>query len=397
MTNTTLVHDLILKEGMRVLRNNTAFVNTLQPQYDASYEAFGAAPGQSLRIMQPKEYSVRSGKNISVQNDEEKSVTLNKTVQRGVDLSFSSAELTQDITLLSKTKIQPAMATLASYMDHYCMDLAYKEVGNAVALPVTNLDKTDILNAGVLLDNFSAPRGSGRYCILNPQGQADLVGDLAALFNNSAKISSQYDDGVMGSNVLGFNFKMSQNVPTHTCGGYDANYDVKTAPANGATTLDVDTGSGTILEGDTFTIVGVNAVNPLTKQDTGKLMQFVVTADSAGGDVDLSISPGIYFEGQYQNVTAVPAVDADLVFTGTASGAYPQNIAFSNGFGAVGTAALDLPIGKGAEASRMVEDGISMRLVSQYDIKTDTIYYRFDILFGYVTVIPRHACRIFGV
>jgi hypothetical protein len=44
-----------------------------------------------------------------------------------------------------------------------------------------------------------------------------------------------------------------------------------------------------------FTIAGVYAVNPQTRQSTGSLQQFVVTADlTASSTGTLSISPAIY-------------------------------------------------------------------------------------------------------
>ena len=395
--NTNLVHDLILKEGMRCLRNNTSFINALTPQYDETYKYKGAKAGSELRIMTPKEYTVRSGKTIDVQGDEEKSVTISKSVQRGVDLKFSSAELTQDISLISKTKIAPAMATLAAYWDNYCLNAAIQDVYQAVTLPVTNLDRTDILNAGVKLDNGCAPRDASRCVILNPQGQADVVGDLVGLFQDSSKIASQYNDGAMGRG-LGFEFKMSQNVSSLTQGAANTSYVVNTAATttDGGSTLSVDTGSGAFVAGDIITVASVNSVNPLTKVSTGELQDFVVTAASAGGTVNLTVSPAFILTGPYQNIDALPLTSAVVTTKGTLSVAYPRNIAFHPGFAAFATADLDLPGGT-QYSGRKVEDGLSMRLVADYDIKNDDTYYRFDILGGYKTIIPRWAAWIYGV
>jgi hypothetical protein len=45
-------------------------------------------------------------------------------------------------------------------------------------------------------------------------------------------------------------------------------------------------------------------------------------------------------------------------------------------------------------AYRDVQDGISMRLVRQYDINNDRLPCRVDILYGYKTVRPQLAARI---
>jgi len=41
-----------------------------------------------------------------------------------------------------------------------------------------------------------------------------------------------------------------------------------------------------------------------------------------------------------------------------------------------------------------VQDGISLRLVRQYDINNDLFPCRFDILYGYKTIRPQLAVRL---
>ena len=144
-----------------------------------------------------------------------------------------------------------------------------------------------------------------------------------------------------------------------------------------------------------FTIDSVYEINKLTKQSTGELKQFTVTADSAGGDVNLSISPAIISTGQYQNVDALPVVNADLVFLGTASTAYPQALAFHPDAFAIGFCDLDLPNSGIIKGARMVEDGMSIRCIQYYDGDNSVQKMRFDVLFGAQAVIPEHACRIY--
>jgi len=400
MANTNLVHDLIMKEAHRTLRNNSVFVNALTARYDDSYSSHGAKAGSDIRIQVPQEFSVRTGKTIDVQDVEEKYVTISRSIQRGVDMKYSSAELTQDQVMgqFSKNKIEPAMATLAAYIDNYILKLAYKEVNQTVVLPTTALDKDDILNAGARLDEGSCPRTMDRYMILNPAGMADAVSSLSALFNNARPLSKNFDDGILSMPQLGFNFGMSQNIPSHTCGSYDGNYVVTSAPTEGTGTLTVKTGTGTFKEGDVIEIASVNQVNSLTKDDLGKKAQFVVTADSAGGAGDITVSPNFISTGPYQNISALPAADAVISHIGTLSTVYPQNLAFHNGFGAVGFCDLDIPRGvPNGAAVRKVEDGISLRLIDFYDGTNDDSYMRFDVLFGYKTINPRWACRVYGV
>jgi len=396
MANTNLTADIVLKEAFRILRNNTPFINSLKPQYDNSYASNGAKEGSDIRIRVPMEYTVRSGKNISVQNNQEVAVTLSRSVQTGVDLKFSSAELTQEIDQLSELYITPAMATLAADLEFKAMTTAYRGVHNGVVLPVTSLDRADILAAGVQLDQFSTPRDGMRQVILDPKGQADVVTDLAGLFQDSAKVAAQYRDGTMGQG-LGFTFKMSQGVNSMTAGAR-ASYQTNTtsaAAANGDTTIAVDTGTGSVALGEIFTIAGVNSVNPLTKQSTGKLMQFVVTAATSGNATSVAFSPAFQATGPRQNIDALPGDDKALTFLGTALAVYPQNLAYHPNAFAFATVDLDMPPVE--FKARRTEDGVSMRIVGQYDAMTDDTYYRIDLLHGIAVVQPRFASRIYGV
>jgi hypothetical protein len=45
-------------------------------------------------------------------------------------------------------------------------------------------------------------------------------------------------------------------------------------------------------------------------------------------------------------------------------------------------------------AAREVMDGLSMRIVRQYAIATDTFPCRIDLLYGYKAIRPNLACRI---
>ena len=89
------------------------------------------------------------------------------------------------------------------------------------------------------------------------------------------------------------------------------------------------------------------------------------------------------------------ANDAAIVVLGTEDIVYPQNLAFHRGFGAIGFIDLDEPAG--ATIMRKAEDGISMRMWLDRDINTNSEIFRFDVLFGYKTVVPRWGCRIYGV
>ena len=120
---------------------------------------------------------------------------------------------------------------------------------------------------------------------------------------------------------------------------------------------------------------------------------FVVTADYAGGAGNLAISPAIVTSGGRQNVSASPTNGGAVVKVGGASTVYRPSLLFHPDAFTFATADLEMP--KGVDmAARSVQDGISMRLVRQYDINEDRMPCRIDVLYGFRTIRPSLACRL---
>jgi hypothetical protein len=80
---------------------------------------------------------------------------------------------------------------------------------------------------------------------------------------------------------------------------------------------------------------------------------------------------------------------------GSASTVYEQHLAYHRDAFAFVTADLEMPQGVHF-ASRQTLDGLSIRIVRQYDINNDNIPARLDILHGYEAIRPEWACRITG-
>lgn len=202
----------------------------------------------------------------------------------------------------------------------------------------------------------------------------------------------------MADNQLGFReMYMSQSVPVITTGARNAAYLTNTPAGitNGDITLAVDTGANAMTAGDVFTVAGVYSVNPETKQSTGHLYQFAVRAAYAGGAGNVPIWPALYKTGPLQNISTDVPDNTLLTFVGTASTAYPNNLAYHRD--AFAFASVDLVMPEGVDQSaREVMDGISMRYVRQYRIGTDDIPARFDVAYGGVCARSEMACRVIG-
>jgi hypothetical protein len=208
---------------------------------------------------------------------------------------------------------------------------------------------------------------------------------------------------MMGTGVLGFDeINMSQSIKVHTTGTRAATGATltTTVATQGQATVDITgTGSQTIVVGDVFTIASVFAVNPQTRESTGSLQQFVCTAlntASGGAYTSVAISPAIYTStSALATVDAFPVAAAAIVFVGTASTAYPQNIIYHKD--AITFATADLVMPQGVDmAARANHNGISMRVVRAYDINNDRMPCRIDVLYGFSTIRPQMACRLWG-
>jgi hypothetical protein len=360
--------------------------------------------GPSLRVRKPNRYQVRTGAAIQVQDTTEDYVTVNCTTQKGVDMRFSSADLTLTIDDFSDRYIKPAALLLASTIDADGLALN-NNVYNWVGAPAYDLgDATNnkspgvFLNAGAQLSIYNTPLDE-RAIVLSPYAQATSVAGLSGLYNPQDLISEQYHKGEMG-NSLGFDFHMDQNVQRHTCGTRVATGEttVYTANQSGNQLVCSNATTHTFAVGDLFYVTSgtaVNTVNPETKQDTGVAQTFVVTAATAaaGGYVTLNISPSIILTGATQTVTASPDAGAQLTFVGAASSTYTTNMAHHKDAFTLVTADLVMP--KGVDfAAREVYDGISCRIIRQYDINNDNLPCRIDVLYGWTTIRPEVATLI---
>lgn len=389
-TNTILTPTAVTREALRILHQKLNFVGSITRDYDDSYANSGAKIGSALKIRTPNQFTVRTGATLSAQDVTESSVTLTVSTQKGVDVNFTSNELTLSLDDFSKRILDPAMSVLAANVEADAMSM-YKDVYNSVWNVGSAATYAKVLAGRVLLNRGLAPNGS-RTANFNSQDMADLVTDTKTLFQDSASIAKQYKEGFMGR-AAGFDFVENTMWPGHARGAADTAYvcNTSTGITSGTATVTLSAGSGTIKQGDVITIGGVFSVHPETKTSTGVLQQFVATAD---GTTSLVVSPTPVTSGALQNVTIVSAGAGKVVTVlGTASTSSGTSLVYQEGAFAFATADLVMP--KGVDfAAREVLDGISLRIVRQYDITNDAFPCRIDILYGYKTLRPQLAARL---
>ena len=411
MANTLLTPTALLREALRVLHNNLAFAKGVNRQYSKEFGISGAKVGSTINIRKPNRYFVRTGAAINVQNTAEAYTSLSLDTQWGVDVSFSSSELTLTLDDFSKRILTPAMARIASKIDETGLALytdIYNIVGTFATTPGSASGGTGLLkytvpgiylNAGMILDHNACPRDDNRRVILGPAAMASSVDGLSGLYNPQSRVSEQYKKGLLGQ-ALGFEFAMDQNVATHTNGTRAISGEI-TVQATWTTgsNLSLTGGTATIKKGDVLTIANVYMVNPENGQSTGVLQPFVVTADvTMSGTTTVGVSPTPKLASSTVadgNINRVPTASDTVTWFGATGSVGPQNMAYHQDAFTLGTADLELP--KGVDfAAREEYDGIAMRIVRAYDVNSDQFPCRIDVLGGWKTLRPELACRITG-
>ena len=404
MSNTLLTSSVIMKESLRILKNELTFTRGVNREYDDKFGVTGAKIGATINARKPPRYVGRLGQALQVEASTETYVPITLDTQFGVDVSFSSADLTLSIDEFAGRFLKPAMATIANKVDYDGLQL-FKDVNNFAGTAgvlnggsVTSSQvQSTILAARRKMTENGVPYNP-RNIVVDPASSANMVSGLTNLFNPSATISKIFNQGALGDNILGFNFAEDANVASFTPQSAGSLTAISAVPASGANTLAVTTAAGTVPRGTVFTVAGVFAINPQSRQSTGSLMQFVVTADTVvTTSGTLPIYPAYIPSGQFATCTGTPVSTAaiTLLSGAVASGPYAQSLAYHQDAFTLATADLLLPGGVDM-AERDNFDGISMRMIRQYDINSDLFPTRFDVLYGWKTIYPELAVRITG-
>jgi hypothetical protein len=276
-------------------------------------------------------------------------------------------------------------------------------VFNFVGTPGTNPDSfAEVYPAAQRLDEEAVPDES-RKLVLAPKTAWGVAAGISGLYNPEM-VKGAVKRGEIGS-FAGFDVLRDQNIRAHTVGNYGGTPLMNGSTSEGATSLVTDgwTAGATLNEGDVITVAGVYAVNPVSGQAYDWLRQFTVTADATAdgsGNMTISISPQIYSSAAsetylpYQTIDTLPADNAAIsVVTGTASTAYNQNLAFHRNAFALVTVPLVLPDGASFKA-RESRNGLSVRVIKQYDIDDDVEKIRLDVMYGWKTIYPELAVRL---
>ena len=389
-TNSFVTTDKVADYALMKFGEEATFIRTINREYDDSFAKKTAKIGDTLRVPIPQHGKYRKGRVMDPAPLQ--TITRNVTVfgQRGFDITYNAAEWALDIEEFGRRYVDQQVADFVANLEAEILTMAIQATPNQTGNPASRFDKVAWANfAKMQIENNGGHKGTKRL-LLNPAGEIQVIDSLKGLFNAQKQLNVQYEEGEMGR-ASGFDWAQTTVMPLQSRGTANSGYLVNGANQVGGS-INVDTGTGTILKGEIVTFAGATAVHPQTKANLGYLRQFVVTEDYAGGGGALKVYPEIVTSGTEQNVTGSPTDNGAVAVAGTASTPYGINLAYTKDAFTFGT--VDLPDMPGLESSRRVYDGISMRVTTGSDIVNDQVHMRFDIMAAFGALRPEWASRI---
>lgn len=396
MANSLLTIDMITRETLRIAHESLSFIGTIDRQFDDSFGNQGAKIGSTLRVRKPNMYKRTTGSRVmDVQDQNEQNGSITVATQDHTDMRFNSAELALSLDDFSRRYIEPAVKSLVSGIEGDFLAFATKATAQVAGTAGTAL--TDLAAVGAArakLNQQLAPKDGNRFIQCDSVTMGTLVNGLKGLFQDSSQIKEQYREGMIGRTAMADWYENDRmwTLPNSADVAGEINGGTLTS---GITSLTVDGFTAAPVAGMVFTVEGIYDVHPETKAAYSHLKQFTVTAGAT--TTNLTFDPPMIFSttNPRQNCSGTPADNNDIVFVGSASTNYIQQLMYHKEAFQFVTA--DLPLMDDAhKCSRRVQDGLSMRVWQASDIRNDELLMRIDILYGMAALRPEWACRIIG-
>lgn len=397
MANSIVTPSWVTREGLRILHQKATATERVNRTYADQFKAAGTKMGTTISVRLPNQYTVRRGATMQAQNTVERFVQLTMGSQAGVDVNFSSVELTMQLDDYSERIMLPAMSVLASTIDSDTL-LNINSFASVVGTASSTVGFNIIAGARRKLGDALAPQSDGmRSLLANTQTVRDWNTDTKGLFNNQQAIGEAYLDGELAERVQGFNTYETTLLPTYTYGTYGGS-PVSTSgqtqgiPGTGNTysaSLSINStgwtaNASTLNAGDVITFNGVYAVHPETKSSLGYLKQFVVTTTTSdvNGALAIPVAPTPIYGGAYQNVSNAIASNSVITVYAPSGSVVGQNAAFHRDSILWASADLIDLADVIKYTAREEMDGMSMRFAKFYDINNDLVPARLDVLYG---------------
>ena len=429
MANTIKNIGGVTKEIVTQLYNEASLLKGIKRQYSDQFAKDGAKIGNVLNVKYLDNMPITRGRQINISPIVERTIpiTILDVHQYQAAIDYGSRDYALSIeSFTEKTSLKQIARKMANEMEADCARLALgftnscgtlgttPGTAGGAGLLMTTAPNIYTNSASLLTAAGALPED--RTMALNPIAAGTSVSALAGLQNPVSEISSQYRKGRMGANTLGYDFIENVNLPTFVTGTRSqAGGVVAIQSLDGDTTLTVSGlgASATIMQGEQFTVAGVNMVNPMNQLPQGFLQSFAVTATvqaTAGGVAVIPVSPVISLSNpqiminnvmvtRYPalpvnvngTVDALPQVGAVVTFSGAASTTGVFNFGLQKD--AIVMTAVDLPVYEGQDKCAQENyEGFNVRVWRNPDIEGDRLICRIDSVVVFTLI--RQQCGV---
>jgi|GEM_PF-3482065 len=414
MANQLQTSKIILNEILMELATDLRVVRAMDTSYVSEFTKSAYAVGDTVQARRPQRFLYREGLEYKEQGIDNITVPITVSSAGGVDLGWDSIDPTLNDKGLKTKYVKPARMAISAAINQRAAAFIALNTANAAGTPGT-IPSTiaTYLAAGDRIIEQGMPMNDDLNCIITRNMSSIYVGGQQQFFNPAAMIGKQSETGRIYANQLGYTFSQDQTLLRQMTGAYGGAPTVNAAQSGaGAYTSGMPLvvqgalANATYVVGDRFTIGGgataVNSVHPQTRQDNGRLQEYVITAPAVAdgfGAVTLQVFPSITPSGQYQNVSQAAANGATINMIGAASTIHTQALLFHEQAFAFVSVPMAMPDQKGVEVAIMETDdetGLSVSFIRQFIATERRWVNRFDVLFGFARLNAELASVIYA-
>lgn len=358
MGNMFLTPEVVAKEALMVLQSNLVMADLVHRDYSDEF----VNVGDTITVRKPAKFAAKNFTGSTVVQDiTEGSEKVTMDHFRDVTVAVTSKQLSLDIADFSKQVVEPAMQAIAQAIDQDLLSVAISGAGKILTGNAEKADLSDIAAMAKFLDTKNVPT-QNRRLVMCPEHKYRY-----AMAENLSKVSYAGDNETLRDALLGRVYTletyMDQNAPDTTAATPGTATAFKVIGTAGKTHVTVSDLQGTIKEGDAFILEGY-------------LYRFTL-----GGTGLLTIDQPLH--KTFEEPVAVTPINA------------PNSVAFHRNGLALVTRNLALPMGA-SNAAYASSDGLTVRVVYDYDSNTKTDKISFDVIYGVKVLYSEMVCALKG-
>lgn len=419
MANRNLTPKQILRQFMGHVKSDLIMIDHVHRDYEA--EIGNRREGDTVYVRAPLNFTVQNGATFVGQDIEQREIPVTVDTRKHIGFEYSDNDLQLSMPeFVRKYSMKEAARSMATDINRDLLGL-YTGVYNWVGTPGQTINSMADWNKSQLrLDLMDVPNAN-RYGVTSSEDGWALVDEASGLATSDEDVKKARRKGLIHRDAGGAMLYRTSHTRRHTVGTYagtplvdgagqESTYAAYSTSGQTLATDGWSSGASNLNQGDVFTIAGVYALHPNTKDTLAHLQQFVVTADisDTAGDMELAIEPGIIVAGPYRNVSAAPADNAAITVVGASASVHAQNMTFHKNAFLFTPVPLIVP--ESAVVKAQVTDrtenhklegaysgtGLSFTLVKEFDARAYTEIQRIDTLYGKKVLRPELASRVSG-